>query len=115
MEKVKVNLTKTEDKSYEIIIQAGILNQIPQDLEKEKLAYSYVIITDSTVLPLYGMELYKGFKTLGLNVYLVSFPAGEENKNRATKDKIEDEMSQYTGSDHPCCLCRQFYRGENGY
>ncbi|HSE84326.1 MAG TPA: 3-dehydroquinate synthase [Thermodesulfobacteriota bacterium] len=95
MEKIKVNLTKTEDKSYEIIIQDGILKQIPEDLKNENLAHSYVIITDSAVLPLYGMELYKGFKSQGLNIYLISFPAGEENKNRATKDKIEDEMSQY--------------------
>lgn len=95
MEKVKVNLKRTEDKSYDIIVGEETLKQIPLDLEKEKLAYSYAIITDSTVLAIYGNRLYEGCRHRGLNTFLISFPAGEENKNRATKDKIEDEMSKY--------------------
>ncbi|HZX13631.1 MAG TPA: 3-dehydroquinate synthase [Thermodesulfobacteriota bacterium] len=93
MEKVIVNLKKKEDKSYEIIIGVDILKKIPSDLVKEKTAYSYVIISDSNVVPLYGEELLKSLIKSGLKAHLISFPAGEIHKNRDTKSRIEDEMS----------------------
>ncbi len=94
MEKININLKKIEDKSYEIIIGEETLKEIPADLKKENLAHSFVIMTDSTVSALYGKNLLENFKILGLNAYLVSFPAGEEHKNRKNKAKIEDEMSR---------------------
>jgi 3-dehydroquinate synthase len=94
MEKVKVNLKETEDRSYVILIGEGILEKIPLDLGQEELAHSYVIITDSVVSSLYGIRLLEGFKTAGLNAHLISFPSGEEHKSRETKSKIEDEMSK---------------------
>src|ERR1700741_5157914 len=94
MEKVKISLEKTEDRSYEIIVGEEIFKQIPLDLKKQNLAHSYIIITDSTVASLYGKKLLEDFQISGLNTYLISFPAGEENKNRETKSKIEDEMSK---------------------
>ncbi len=92
MEKVKVNLLKTEDKSYEIVIGEGILNQIPLDLKKDALAHSYTIITDSIVASLYGEKLLAEFNKAGLRTHLISFPAGEESKSRETKAMLEDEM-----------------------
>jgi 3-dehydroquinate synthase len=92
MVKIKVELKKTEDKSYEIIIGEGILKQIPLDLRKEKLAHSYAIITDSKVTSLYGEKLLEKFKRAQLKTHLISFPAGEEHKNRETKAGLEDEM-----------------------
>ncbi len=94
MEKVKVNIKKTEDRSYEILIGEEILKRVPLDLGEEKLAYSYVIITDSVVSSLYGRRLLRDLKTAGLKAYLISFPAGEEYKSRKTKSRIEDKMSK---------------------
>jgi 3-dehydroquinate synthase len=94
MEKVKVNLKKTEDRSYEVIIGEGILKTIPLDLDNDKNPYSSVIVTDSIVSSLYGQELLKAFNNSGLNSHLISFPAGETHKNRDTKAWIEDEMSK---------------------
>src|SRR3989337_2318655 len=93
MEKVIVNLKKKEDKSYEIIIGVDILKKIPSDFVKEKTIYSYVIISDSNVVPLYGEELLKSLIKSGLKAHLISFPAGEIHKNRDTKSRIEDELS----------------------
>ncbi|MCI0454135.1 MAG: 3-dehydroquinate synthase [Candidatus Dadabacteria bacterium] len=94
MERIRVKLKKTEDKSYEIIIGEDILKKIPQFLKKEKSAYVYVIITDSNVTSLYGQELLKVFKNSGLNSHLIAFHAGEAHKSRDTKAWIEDEMSK---------------------
>jgi len=92
MEKIKVNLKKTEDKSYEIVIGEGLLKQIPLDLKKGSPAHSYVIIADSTVASLYGEKLLEEFARANLKTHLISFPAGEEHKNRETKAMLEDEM-----------------------
>ncbi len=92
MEKVKVNLKKVEDKSYEIIISEGILGQIQSDLKKKELAHSYAIITDSRVASLYGEELLEQFRRAELVTHLIAFPTGEEHKNRETKATLEDGM-----------------------
>src|SRR3990170_2775615 len=94
MKKIKVNLKKIEDRSYDILIGEDILKKIPLDLKKEKPAYSYVIISDSVVASLYGQKLLRAFTSSGLNSHIVSFPAGELHKNRDTKARIEDEMSK---------------------
>jgi len=92
MESVKVNLKRKEDNSYEIIIGNNILNDIPSELTKRGLAHSYVIITDSNVSTVYGNKLLASFRRAKLNTHLISFPAGEKNKNRGTKVLIENEM-----------------------
>lgn len=94
MEKVRVNLKKTEDRSYEILIGEDILKKIPLDLKNKKTVHSYVIISDSNVASLYGQKLLKGLTNSGLNSHLISFPAGEVHKDRDTKARIEDEMSK---------------------
>ncbi|MGH7802692.1 MAG: 3-dehydroquinate synthase [Thermodesulfobacteriota bacterium] len=94
MEKVSVNLKKTEDRSYEILIGEDILKKIPLDLKNKKNLYHYLIISDSNVASLYGDVLLKQCTNSGLNSHLISFPAGEIHKNRDTKSRIEDEMSK---------------------
>ena len=95
MESIKVNLKRREDKSYEIIIGSNILKDIPFELKKRKLAHSYVIITDSNVSTLYGNKLLTTFRRAKLNTHLISFPAGEKNKNRGTKVLIENEIMKF--------------------
>lgn len=92
MKKIKVNLKKTEDRSYEIIIGENLLEKIPSDLKNENIAHVYAIITDSTVASLYGEKLYREFINAELKTHLISFPAGEAHKNRETKATLEDTM-----------------------
>lgn len=76
---------------YEIEIGAGIL--------KEKIAHylssfshRMAIITDDVIAPLYGEPLLRSLLSLGLDVHLFSFPHGEKNKTRATKERLEDQL-----------------------
>lgn len=92
---IKVTFTPTKT-TTEVHIGKGLL--------KGKLFLSFgkrfVIITDSTVKRLYGNALQKHLQNLGLDVLLLSFPAGERYKSRKTKEKIENEMlSQKLGKD----------------
>ncbi|MCK5390966.1 MAG: 3-dehydroquinate synthase [Deltaproteobacteria bacterium] len=92
MENIRVNLKKTEDKSYDIIIEEGVLKQIPSKLKEAGLGHKFAIITDSTVESLYGVDLSEDCTKNDLANRIITFPAGEQNKNRDTKAWIEDQM-----------------------
>jgi len=79
---LKVKLKKEVDDSYEIVMGCGL--NIKKLVPK---ANRYVVITDNNVKKLYGEKVAKNLKA-----DLLSFPAGEKNKNRETKARLEDEM-----------------------
>lgn len=94
MSKFHVELKKVVDDSYEIEIGFNLFETLIQDL-KGNLGEGisrYAIITDSNVETLYGKKLYEKMKEHHLEVDLITFPAGEKSKVRATKEKIEDEL-----------------------
>lgn len=64
--------------SYTITIQDGAFNNIPKQITS---ANKYLIITDSTVKELYGKKLKKLFLQENKQCTMISFPAGEKNKN----------------------------------
>jgi len=92
MENIRVKLRKTEDKSYDIVIEEGVLKLIPSKIKKAALGHRFAIITDSTVESLYGTQLSEEFIKNDLANKVITFPAGEQNKNRDTKAWIEDQM-----------------------
>lgn len=83
MEKVKVNLRKFVDRSYEILIGINF-KEIVKDLKKFNYT-SYVIITDSNVVKLYS-------KRINLPYNLITFKAGEKRKNIDTYKKILERL-----------------------
>jgi 3-dehydroquinate synthase len=95
MEKIRVNLKTSADKSYDILIGEGLLTRIPGEIKEAGLAYKFAIITDTTVGKLYGSALLDEFARSGLDARLIAFPAGEESKNRETKAWIEDRMLEH--------------------
>ncbi len=88
-EKVRVDLDKD---SYDILIGPGILTNVGEDLKKDFPASSYFIISDSNVSDLLGEDLLNILKQQGLNVYLLSFPAGESSKNMDTIVSLARQM-----------------------
>lgn len=78
---------------YDITIQAGILNN-PDFLIQQlgKLGVQFAIITDTNIRDLYGDKLQKLMSKSGLETFLFTFPAGEEHKNRTTKEELENRL-----------------------
>ncbi|MGI9535298.1 MAG: 3-dehydroquinate synthase [Thermodesulfobacteriota bacterium] len=89
---IDVNLKSSIDNSYKIFIGTGLIDKLIEDLERNPIAFSYAIITDSNVSRLYGKGLIKKIQNLSSNTLLIDFPAGEEQKNRDTKTIIENKM-----------------------
>lgn len=90
----QVELKKVVDDSYEIEIGFGLEEKLVADLQnglvgnRKKLA----LITDSNVKPLYGDKLQAMLREAGFQAELFVFPAGERQKTRETKARLEDEL-----------------------
>jgi 3-dehydroquinate synthase len=87
--RIRISLLKLFNSSYDISIGKDIFSSIADEvasINPDKVA----IITDSNVKKLYGETLLSIIKEKQINVILLSFPSGEENKTRKTKEKIED-------------------------
>jgi 3-dehydroquinate synthase len=52
-----------------------------------------VLLSDSTVGPLHAEPLRDALRAGGLQAELLTFPAGERNKNRRTKASLEDDLA----------------------
>ncbi len=73
-----------------LIIQHGIFKALPENMFD--CSFRYAIITDHCVEALYGKQLYDTLLSMGREVFLFSFSGGEENKNRHTKEWIENQL-----------------------
>ncbi len=105
MSTLKVELRKIVDDSYEIEIGHGLTQQLLHDLEAELIGpvKRIAVITDETVSPLYGEPLCDALVVEGYQADLFVFPAGEQNKTREMKAKIEDAMLA-AGYRRDCCV-----------
>lgn len=77
---MKILKVKTGE-PYEIIINQGLLEDVPKDLTRNFNFGKIAIITDETVASFYGERLLKGFEKLNIKAYLFTFPPGEGSKN----------------------------------
>src|SRR3989338_5619212 len=89
--KVKVNLNKTVDNSYEIIIGRNLLNKIPSELKKKPLGNKYMIITDSNIEKLFGRKLLQNLRNSGLKADLISLKPGEQSKNLKVFEQLQEK------------------------
>lgn len=58
-------------------------------------AHQIVIITDTTVAPLYAQPLLDQLRAMNQTAHLIAFPSGEPYKTRETKAHVEDQMLDY--------------------
>ena len=84
MKTLAIKLLPPPPKQYSIFMAQGLLKSLPKILKQLKPAARYVIITDNIVKKILGDPLVKSLKKSGLTVDLISFPAGEKNKNEKT-------------------------------
>ncbi len=92
MPQIHVDLNKTTDNSYDIVIGQELLGRIAEDIAAATLGHKYAVITDSNVEKLYGIDLLDELLERGLDACMIPFPAGERYKSRETKSMLEDRM-----------------------
>lgn len=88
--RVHINLRKTIDDSYDIVIGTR-LKQMAKDILSLKLGSKYFVITDTNVAKLYG----KSFSQMLPSSKLLTIPPGEQSKNRKTKELLENQLLSF--------------------
>lgn len=78
--------------AYPIFIGAGTRLRLPQWVKRHFPKHTVVVISDSTVMHLYGRDLVKQFKRAKARIISISFPAGESSKTHVEKQRIERQM-----------------------
>ena len=81
------------ERSYPIIIQAGYLDKIGDDLAGKMIGRKYAIIADDRVAELYGEQLMQSLKTSGLDVKLFTFLHGESSKTLTTIGALASKLA----------------------
>lgn len=90
MQTVTVNASS----AYPVHIGGGLLEQSGALIAAATSARSCVVVTDSTVGPLYAQQVCSSLQRAGVQVHLYTFPAGEQNKNLAAYGAILEFFAQ---------------------
>ncbi len=88
---MKVVKVKTSS-SYEILIEEGLFNRIPNDLKENFNFGKIAVITDNIVEKLWGEKFLENLKKASLKAQLFSFPSGEASKNIDTVVSLARNM-----------------------
>ncbi len=89
---ITVRLKNTRERSYTIVIRPGILESLPRIVAQRWKRSKLFIITDSNVEKLFGADLQERFASAGFDSQLLSFGAGERNKNNRTVQQLHTEL-----------------------
>lgn len=82
------------DRAYDIVIKAGLLAAIGQDLKARNMAKRYVVVADDRVAGLFGERLLASLSAAGLNADCITFSHGEASKNLATIGELASRLAQ---------------------
>jgi 3-dehydroquinate synthase len=77
---------------YDVIVQRGLLAELPALLKERIRAHRWVVISDENVAGLYGAALADRLAGPGASPLLLAFPAGEAQKNRQTWSRLTDAL-----------------------
>ncbi len=82
------------ERSYPIHIRPDLLAEIGRDLQENKFAGRYGVISDDRVSGLYGEPLLESLIKAGVQAELITFPSGEKSKNLQTIATLASELIQ---------------------
>lgn len=77
MKTVEINTAS----AYNVLIGAGLLEQLGEQTAKLVTGRKIAIISDTNVWPIYGRAALESLESAGFNVVFYAFPAGEESKS----------------------------------
>ena len=90
MERLQVN---AKSRSYEILIDFGLLNQLPTFIRNIYTGQKIFIITDTNVEKLYAAEIVESLLATGYEVQKVVVAAGERSKDLETLERLYYDMN----------------------
>lgn len=89
MQKIRVELG---DRSYNIAIDRGVINELGKTLERFEFSKRLAIISNPTVYDLYGKVVSESIKDAGFELTEIIIPDGEEYKSLTWLQNIYGEL-----------------------
>ena len=80
-------------RSYDILIERGILTRAGEEIKKVCGAGEALIVSEDTVWPLYGETVLSSMKNAGFDVTSFTFPHGEQSKNLSVYAEILNALA----------------------
>ena len=81
MQRLRLELKGETDRSYDVLVGRGILNELHREIRRIGSFSSYGLVTDDSVRPLVAERLQANLRSHKINSELLSFPPGERAKN----------------------------------
>ncbi|MGF7185836.1 3-dehydroquinate synthase [Desulfitispora alkaliphila] len=92
MSELTVNLG---ERSYKVFFSQGLFEELPNQIEKLNIGTKALIITNQTVMSLYGEEIHSSIGKSIPEYNVVYVPDGEEAKNLGTVHKLYDQCINF--------------------
>ncbi len=92
------------ERSYDILIQSGILSQIGRILQKLRRPGRVGIITNPVVKPLYGRVVQRSLQQAGFSPFFIMVPDGEQAKTVKWLANIVDGLIQHRMERQDCLV-----------
>lgn len=82
-----------KERSYDIVMEAGILSRCGQLAKEVTTGNRVAIVTDSNVNPIYGETVLNCFEAAGFQGKILEIPAGESSKNPTQLAQLWEDMA----------------------
>jgi len=82
------------DRSYPILIQQGLLDEIGSRLHNNPFAKRYAVVADDHVAALFGDRLLASLHNSGIKAEMITFVRGEASKNLATVADLASTLAR---------------------
>jgi len=92
MHRVEVAIPPGTGHSYEILVGVELPHAVAGEILESAPASRWAVISDRTVGPLYADALVEALRVRGETAECLTFPAGEETKNRDTVANLQDRL-----------------------
>jgi 3-dehydroquinate synthase len=101
---IRVAATSPDPHSYEIIVRAGVFDELPSLVTAAAPAARYAVIVPDDLTASYGRRVSAGLKAANVEVALLEFPAGEASKTRATWAELTDQLLELRYGRDSCII-----------
>lgn len=83
-----------EDRTYPILIEEGVLQNVGADLADRRIANYYCVVADDRVAELYGDQLMHSLAGAGIHAELIQFLRGEASKTLQTVADLASRLAK---------------------
>jgi 3-dehydroquinate synthase len=102
--RIHVIVTPQPLHGYDIVVEAGVLDELPERVAAAAPAARYAVIVPDDLAGSYGARVVAALHTSGLDAALLEFPAGEANKTRATWAALTDRLLELRFGRDSCVI-----------